>query len=92
MKERLERLLSVKSIVTLILAGAFEGLGLGQYSLAISLMRQIVVIPVLSLLLAGSLGMMGVWVSFPIAEAAAAAAGWALYRSFKKKFSSSIAK
>ncbi len=80
------------SAVGVILAGAFEGLGLGQYSLAISLMRQIVVIPVLSLLLAGSLGMMGVWVSFPIAEAAAAAAGWALYRSFKKKFSSSIAK
>ncbi len=75
------------SAVGVVLAGVFEGLGMGQYSLIISVLRQMTIIPVLSLLLAEPLGMLGVWMTFPIAEAAAGAAACWLYRKFKRQLS-----
>lgn len=62
----------VVSTVGLILSGAFEALGKGGRSLAVSLLRQLFIIPPLSLLLSKGMGLNGVWLSFPIAELIAA--------------------
>lgn len=63
-----------------VFSGCFEALGRGLHSLAVSLVRQFIVIPPLALALSGSMGVTGVWLAFPIAEALAAALGFALYR------------
>ena len=56
--------------VSIIINGIFQGLGKSQYSMYVSMMRQLIVlIPVAYLLsLSGDMGM--VWFSFPIAEVA----------------------
>ena len=69
-----------------IYSGAFEALGLGIPSLVISLLRQLVIIVPLSILLSRSFGANGIWVSFPISEAIAAAVAILLMRRTLKKF------
>lgn len=64
----------VVSSVGVILSGAFEALGKGGRSLTISLLRQMVIIPPLSILLSKWLGLNGVWLSFPISEVVASLA------------------
>ena len=63
-----------------VFCGCFEALGQGLYSLIVSLIRQLVVIPPLALALSKSIGLPGVWLSFPVAEILAAGIGWILYK------------
>ena len=74
-----------------VFCGCFEALGQGLYSLIVSLIRQLVVIPPLALALSKSMGLPGVWLSFPVAEILAAGIGWILYkkqmRQVKKEIS-----
>ena len=58
----------VFSAVSIVFAGVFEALGKGVESLAVSLLRQIVIIVPVSLMLVNVIGVNGVWISFPIAE------------------------
>ncbi|MEG1846834.1 MAG: MATE family efflux transporter [Lachnospiraceae bacterium] len=56
-----------------ILAGAvFESIGKGVQSLIITMLRQLVIILPVSIVCSRFLGLMGVWISFPIAEIIAA--------------------
>ena len=57
------------STVGCVLSGAFEALGKGIQSLVISVLRQLVIIIPLAALLSKSMGLFGVWITFPIAEA-----------------------
>ncbi|WP_343209287.1 MATE family efflux transporter [Anaerolentibacter hominis] len=73
------------SAVGIVLSGAFEALGRGGESLVISLLRQLLIIIPLSAAAVKITGLTGVWVSFPVAETAAALAGTLLFLRFKKK-------
>lgn len=75
----------VVSTVGCVLSGSFEALGQGLYSLLISLLRQLVIIVPLSALLCRIWGIYGVWVTFPLAEAIAAAAAVILFKRYMKK-------
>lgn len=70
------------STLSVIIAGAFEALGQGGHSLIISLLRQMLIIPPLAFLLVRltDLGLIGVWITFPAAEIAAAVIAALLYR------------
>ena len=68
-----------------ILPGAFEALGMGVRSLAITLVRQLILIPPLAIALLPAMGLAGVWLAFPVSECAAAALALALYAQFKKR-------
>lgn len=72
------------STVGCVLSGAFEALGKGIQSLVISVLRQLVIIIPLAALLSKSMGLFGVWITFPIAELLAALVGCVLYRHFMK--------
>ena len=56
------------STVGCVLSGAFEALGKGIQSLVISVLRQLVIIIPLAALLSKSMGLFGVWITFPIAQ------------------------
>lgn len=56
------------STISTVFAGVFEALGKGVESLIISLLRQLLIIVPISFALAGTLGVTGVWISFPVAE------------------------
>lgn len=73
------------SAVGVVFSGVFEALGKGSASLAVSTLRQFFIIPVLSLFLVSRMGVNGIWVSFPAAEAAAALAAVLLYRKYSNK-------
>ena len=75
----------VVSAVSIISCGALEGLGMGQPSLAISLLRYVLLIIPLSMLLSLFLDASGVWHAFWITEAIAAVLSYQLYR--KRTFS-----
>ena len=68
-----------------VLAGCFEALGKGMQSLAVSLIRQLVVIPPLALVLSRFWELNGVWASFPVAETLAALAAVAFYRGMMRR-------
>ena len=68
-----------------VLAGCFEALGKGMQSLAVSLIRQLVVIPPLALVLSRFWELNGVWASFPVAETLAALAAVVLYRGMMRR-------
>lgn len=70
----------VLSTASIVCCGIFEALGKGRESLIISLLRQLLIIVVLGELLSGMLGVWGIWISFPIAEAAASIAALILYQ------------
>lgn len=77
------RIISVGFVVSTIgavLAGAFEALGRGIPSLAITLTRQLIIILPLSALLSKSLGLAGVWMTFPVAECAGTILAVALWK------------
>lgn len=73
------------STVGCVLSGAFEALGKGVQSLVVSLLRQLLVIIPLSMVLSRVMGIYGVWITFPIAELAAAVIGCILYGNFMKR-------
>ena len=64
----------VISTVGVVFAALFEAMGKGPQSLCVSLLRQFAITLPLSALLSCSMGLMGVWITFPIAESAAAVA------------------
>ena len=68
-----------------VFSGCFEAIGRGLHSLAVSLVRQLIVIPPLAFLLAGTMGVTGVWAAFPAAELLAALLGYVLYRGQMKR-------
>lgn len=80
----------VVSSVGVVLAGAFEALGRGGPSLAVSLLRQLLIIPPLALLLSRFWGLTGIWITFPAAELFAAAAAVLLYRRLFRQLSAKI--
>lgn len=73
----------VVSTVGIIYCGAFEALGMGIKSLAVSLTRQFVVNIVLGWILANvfGLGAVGIWIAFPAAEILGAAAAVVLFKA-----------
>lgn len=73
------------STIGCVLSGAFEALGKGVQSLVVSLLRQLLVIIPLSMVLSRVMGIYGVWITFPIAELAAAVIGCILYGNFMKR-------
>lgn len=60
------------STVGIVCTGVFEALGRGRESLLISLVRQFAIIIPLGWLLSRFLGPVGIWITFPVAEIAAA--------------------
>ena len=75
----------VVSSVSIISAGALEGLGMGNASFRISLLRYILLIIPLAFLLSRFLEERGVWHAFWITELLAASAAFSIYRSRLKK-------
>lgn len=72
------------STFSVIYAGAFEGLGKGGYSLSISLLRQLSVLPILAYVLSRVMGVTGVWIAFPVTEFLAAAYAVLLWKKAGK--------
>lgn len=72
------------SFVGITMSGVFEAFGKGIYSLIISLFRQLIIIVPLSMILVKSMGLTGIWISFPIAETIAAVIATILYKKIVK--------
>ena len=60
------------STVGIIYSGVFEALGLGKQSLIVSLLRQFLITVPLAFVLSKVIGVVGVWMAFPIGEIVAA--------------------
>lgn len=73
------------STLGIVYSGAFEALGLGAQSLAVSLLRQLLIIPPVSLLLMPAMGLNGMWIAFPIAEALSSVVALWLWRGAGRK-------
>lgn len=58
----------IPAAVGITFATFFQALGYGIYSLLVTLMRQIIVLLPVAFILSGFIGVMGVWMAFPIAE------------------------
>lgn len=71
----------IASGLTVTCCGALEGLGKGAPSLVISLLRYVIVIIPAAWLLSRVLGADGVWLSFTLAELAAAVSAGFIYRA-----------
>lgn len=81
------RLISLGFLVSsfgVIFSGVFEALGRGVDSLVISLLRQLVIILPLGYVLSRTMGPVGIWISFPIAELIAAAASCFLLKRMEE--------
>lgn len=70
----------IVSSAGVIFSGAFEALGKGFHSLVITLLRQLIIIVALSLVLKDSLGLLGIWITFPIAELCASIVSLLLWK------------
>ncbi|HIT54139.1 MAG TPA: MATE family efflux transporter, partial [Candidatus Fimivicinus intestinavium] len=71
--------------VGLILSTLFQAAGRGGYSLTVFLLRQLLVVVPLAFLLSQWLGVNGIWISFPIAEAAGALAAGLFFLRFRRR-------
>lgn len=71
----------VPSVISVVSAGALEGLGKGMPSFLISLLRYTAVIIPAAFILSRFWGAVGVWHAFWISEILTAAAAWFIYRS-----------
>lgn len=71
--------------VGLIFSTMFQAVGKGSYSLTVFLMRQLIVVVPLAFLLSRTLGLNGIWLSFPIAEAAGAIAAVLFFLVFRRR-------
>lgn len=56
------------STFAVVIPGVFESLGKGKESLFISLLRQLLIIVPLSFLFINTIGLVGVWITIPLAE------------------------
>lgn len=75
----------IVSAVGVVFSALFESLGMGKESLVISLLRQFLITLPLAFLLSFPLGLTGIWISFPIAETAAALVSLLLFRRVRKR-------
>lgn len=64
----------------IILSGTFQALGKGNFSLIISLIRQLAVILPLAYLFGKIIGISGIWLAFPISEIVAGALTFIYFR------------
>ena len=71
--------------VGLIFSTMFQAVGKGSYSLTVFLMRQLIVVVPLAFLLSRTLGLNGIWLSFPIAEAAGAIAAVLFFLACRRR-------
>ena len=71
--------------VGLIFSNLFQAVGKGAYSLTVFLLRQLIVVVPLAFLLSRTMGLNGIWVAFPIAEAAGAVAAVLFFLIFRRK-------
>lgn len=81
------RILALSFILStfgVLMSGVFESLGYGTYSLIISLMRQFVITIPLAYILLPTLGLMGVWIAFPIAEGIASLVAYIFFHKIFK--------
>ena len=69
----------------IVFSGVFEALGQGVRSLIISLLRQLLIIPALSLALIPLMGLSGMWITFPIAEAVSSVAALLIWKQSERK-------
>lgn len=72
------------STIGVIYTGIFESLGVGKYSLTISLLRQFAITIPVALLLSTYLGVNGVWIAFPVGEIVAAVVAVFLLKKYDK--------
>lgn len=70
----------IVSSVSVVSSGALEGLGKGNESLAVSLLRYLIIIVPLAFVLSRFLGANGVWHSFWITEAITAFVAYIIYK------------
>ena len=81
------RILSISFVVSsfgVLMSGVFESLGMGKYSLIVSLLRQLVITVPLAYLLLQIMGIEGIWLSFVIAEFIASMVAYIFYcKKFK---------
>ena len=70
----------IVSAVSVVSSGALEGLGKGNESLIISLLRYLIIIVPLAFVLSRILGVNGVWHSFWITEVLTAAVAFIIYK------------
>lgn len=82
---RLIGLSFILSTLGIVFSGVFEALGQGVRSLIISLLRQLLIIPALSLALIPLMGLSGMWITFPIAEAVSSAAALLIWKQSERK-------
>ena len=75
----------VFAAIGLIFSNLFQAVGKGTYSLTVFLMRQLIVVVPLAFLLSRTMGLNGIWVAFPIAEAAGAVAAVVFFLFFRRK-------
>lgn len=75
----------IPASIGFILPTLFQSMGLGLYSLIVFLMRQFIITLPLSFLLAGPFGLIGIWLSFIVAESIAAITAVFLYLRLRKK-------
>lgn len=82
----------VVSSVGIVFAGVFESVGKGTYSLAVSLVRQLLIILPFAAVVSKTAGAKGVWFGFPLAEALAAVLALFLYKALIKKIVPSVSR
>lgn len=81
------RILSLSFIFStfaIVMSGVFESLGKGPVSLIITLTRQFIIIIPLSFVLLPSMGLTGIWLTFPLSELIATIIAFILYQKVYK--------
>lgn len=73
------------SAVSVTSSGALEGLGMGNPSLMISLLRYVIVIIPTAFILSRFMGANGVWMSFAVAEFVTGIISYFIYQKYAKK-------
>ena len=73
------------SAISFIISAMYESIGKGTYSLAISLVRQCIIIIPVSMFFYKIIGLTGIWITFPVSEIAAALVClWMFIKTCKK--------
>lgn len=81
------RIISVSFLpatIGFILPTMFQAMGQGGYSLAVFLLRQLVITLPAAAILSGPFGLTGIWASFILAESVAAGAAFLFYEKLRK--------
>lgn len=81
------RIISVSFLpatIGFILPTMFQAMGQGGYSLAVFLLRQLVITLLAAAILSGPFGLTGIWASFILAESVAAGAAFLFYEKLRR--------